>query len=660
MRSALGICIAFVVFSAVTSTVSAVNPGDAEIDWMLGSFSDDLTLQRPSSTQVNNDLLADELRCGPSQLVRLQHGFIFMDDEDENGCGSARLPFEVTTGTATIDVRFDIEVRAGTMLPADEGALLIETRLWYGSYRGELSTSAETTGPDEHWVVPTGDAMGGPTTFAFRAASPPGGQVVLEWWFRDVGTTAPDGQTRVTGGQAFEVTVMDPVVGLMAVPAVVTEPVAVSTQVVGGFHETLWRASVEVPARPERPPANVTAMRLEGFEDLDFGGIVGPGGAQPSYEPLEGGRILVSDGPGNLSSGTYTVEFHETAPVALQPVGLIWSVPLLLVAAGLAGRNLVVRAPPSSAGHGIDQARRRVALGLAAATLTLVAAVILFGQMRYLATWPVPWRGISYGLVLLVLTGAMLYEDHRRRHRELVGLEDARRNSDLAADELRTFLHGVTHDMKTPLVALRWLTADLNDEVLEAQEDAQARETLQRIERNIGGLESLVEDLLLLAELESVSTGDEVARVGSVVADVLDGLQEHAARKRVKIRVDGDDSTSVRMDARHLRIVVHNLVVNALKYGRQTDGKVRIRWGHEDGGVVLSVHDDGPGIPVEERTSVLAMFRRGTTAGQAGEAGSGMGLAIVDKIVDHSGGSLTIGDSDLGGARFDVRMPAAN
>jgi signal transduction histidine kinase len=102
-----------------------------------------------------------------------------------------------------------------------------------------------------------------------------------------------------------------------------------------------------------------------------------------------------------------------------------------------------------------------------------------------------------------------------------------------------------------------------------------------------------------------------------------------------------------------LRLLVDNLLDNAALHGART---VQVRLREDGDALVLTVADDGPGIPAEERERVLEPFARGS---RATSRGTGLGLAIVAQQAALHGGTLTLGDADLGGLAVEVRLPAA-
>ena len=99
-----------------------------------------------------------------------------------------------------------------------------------------------------------------------------------------------------------------------------------------------------------------------------------------------------------------------------------------------------------------------------------------------------------------------------------------------------------------------------------------------------------------------------------------------------------------------------NLIENALAH-TPPGTEVCVRLVSEAGVAVLSVEDAGPGIPPEMRERIFDRFVRG--AGESSGGGSGLGLAIVRAVTEHHGGTVEVGESETGGARFTVRLPAA-
>ena len=166
-------------------------------------------------------------------------------------------------------------------------------------------------------------------------------------------------------------------------------------------------------------------------------------------------------------------------------------------------------------------------------------------------------------------------------------------------------------------------------------------------------MQRLVEDLLLLAR------ADEHVPLSRAPVDLDDLAFEegHRLRSTTSLQVDtsGVGAARVQGDADALRRVLRNLGENA---ARHASSRIDIALGERGGDVVLTVDDDGPGIPESERDRVLERFVRLDEARSRDDGGSGLGLSIVDEVVRAHGGSISISQSPLGGARIQVTLPA--
>lgn len=228
-------------------------------------------------------------------------------------------------------------------------------------------------------------------------------------------------------------------------------------------------------------------------------------------------------------------------------------------------------------------------------------------------------------------------------NRMLERLESARNSQ-------RRFVSDASHELRSPITTIRQ-----HAEVALAHPDrTTARELAQVVLAEQRRMQRLVEDLLLLARADE--------HVPFLRAQVdLDDLafeEGHRLRSTTSLQVDtsGVGAARVLGDADALRRVLRNLGENA---ARHASSRIDIALIDRDGDVVLTVDDDGPGIPESERERVLQRFVRLDAARSRDEGGSGLGLAIVDEVVRAHGGSASISQSPLGGARVQVTFQAA-
>jgi two-component system sensor histidine kinase TctE len=134
---------------------------------------------------------------------------------------------------------------------------------------------------------------------------------------------------------------------------------------------------------------------------------------------------------------------------------------------------------------------------------------------------------------------------------------------------------------------------------------------------------------------------------------VLANLAPIALDRGIDLALEAEARAIVAGDGAMVTEMIANLVDNALRYGR-AGGSVTVVVAAGGNDAVLSVADDGPGIPAEEREHVFERFYR--VAGTAAE-GSGLGLAIVREVADNAGGSVRLSDAPAGGLVVEVRLP---
>jgi signal transduction histidine kinase len=240
-------------------------------------------------------------------------------------------------------------------------------------------------------------------------------------------------------------------------------------------------------------------------------------------------------------------------------------------------------------------------------------------------------------------------------------LRDATREQEV--DRLKSeFLAVVSHDLQTPLTAIKGaLELVLDDDT--GQLSRVQRRFLDTIERNTERLVALVSDLLDLSRLEAggVELNARPLDTRAVVTDTVAALGGLFRSRDVTLDVRIEpDMPPIAGDRRRVEQVLTNLLSNAAAH-TPPGGRVAVEASANNGHVVLSVSDSGPGIPDEERARVFEKFYRGPNALQRGDPGSGLGLAIVRSLVELHGGSARVeaGTAEMPGARFVVELPTA-
>jgi signal transduction histidine kinase len=258
-------------------------------------------------------------------------------------------------------------------------------------------------------------------------------------------------------------------------------------------------------------------------------------------------------------------------------------------------------------------------------------------------------RNLGVGLGALALIGATAAV-------LATGAERARR---LARQQME-FVAGVTHELNTPLAAIRSAGQNLADGIV--TEPTQVRRYGGLIEKESGRLAALVAQVLDFAGIDSGNRAysAEPLSVGGLVDEVL--RDHRLVLDQAGMAVERDvapDLPEVRGDAAALRRALGNLVANAAKFA--ASGRwVGVRAAASGGGtVVVRVEDRGPGIPRDERSRVFEPFYRGPAAERNATPGSGLGLSLVRHVVRAHGGSVHVEGREGGGAAVVVELPAA-
>ena len=230
-----------------------------------------------------------------------------------------------------------------------------------------------------------------------------------------------------------------------------------------------------------------------------------------------------------------------------------------------------------------------------------------------------------------------------------------------AFDAQKNFVADAAHELRSPLTALKLQAQALR----RTGDDAAAREAgITRLNLGLERTIRLVEQLLLLAR-EEAGTGHagftESVELQAVVTLAVADVLPQARQKHIDLGMAGEqpppETLTVRGQSEALRILLRNLLDNAVKY-TPPGGQVDVSIQQQDGQAVLTVEDNGPGISADDIPRVFDRFYR--TGDASAETGSGLGLAIVKVIAERHGATLALERSArLGGLKVDVRFPPA-
>jgi two-component system sensor histidine kinase GlrK len=240
---------------------------------------------------------------------------------------------------------------------------------------------------------------------------------------------------------------------------------------------------------------------------------------------------------------------------------------------------------------------------------------------------------------------------------ELLGerLEWMRRELLDIDEQKNRFLRQVSHELKTPLTALREGAELLSEEAV-GKLTPEQREIAEILRHNSVELQKLIEDLLSFgsSQFRKVTVDLEPVDLRQVIERVA-GDQRLAMRARTVSLDASTEDILLSADPEKLRVVLDNLLSNAVKFSPE-GGRVRLGARVENGTLQLDVVDEGPGVPKAERVRIFDPFYQGRASGAGTVRGTGIGLSVVKEYVFAHGGSVEVLDSPRG-AHFRVRLP---
>ena len=239
-------------------------------------------------------------------------------------------------------------------------------------------------------------------------------------------------------------------------------------------------------------------------------------------------------------------------------------------------------------------------------------------------------------------------------------LEQARRDRDDLEGARRDLFAAISHDLRTPLAAMRVMVEAITDGVV--SDTATQDRYLASISSEIQRLSMLIDDLF---ELTTIDSGElrlrlETLRVEDLVAETVDAFRPQMERAGIRLAYDQQPGTpAIQADAHRLSRVLYNLLQNAIRH-TPSDGTIVLRSELAQGAMQLSVCDSGEGIASEDAPFVFDRFYRGDRARARDGAGSGLGLAIARGIVEAHGGRIWIESTPGSGATVAFSLPAAS
>lgn len=259
------------------------------------------------------------------------------------------------------------------------------------------------------------------------------------------------------------------------------------------------------------------------------------------------------------------------------------------------------------------------------------------------------------GEIIWVLLSVYKHGSYEERLVSLVDVTE-QKHIDTAKSE---FVALATHQLRTPISAIRWNVELLRNDMKDSQTEKQTR-YLTKIERNVIRMINLINDFLSVSKLEmgTFATKDEDIVLSDFFSSIVDEFIEKINEKNITInRSESSSSLTIRADSRLFHIIVSNLVSNAVKY-LNPGGNLNLSFELKGDQLELVVADNGIGIPEPEVEKLFIKFYRASNAQAHQTEGTGLGLYIVKQSVERLGGVIRVETAEDKGARFIVNIPA--
>ena len=218
------------------------------------------------------------------------------------------------------------------------------------------------------------------------------------------------------------------------------------------------------------------------------------------------------------------------------------------------------------------------------------------------------------------------------------------------------FVSNASHELKTPLATMKILLENI---IYQPEMDAELRtEFLTDVNKEIDRLNLIISDLLTLVSMDAktMRLHRETFSLAQVVTDTVHRLQLVSDKRHQEIRLQLTDGCEMYADCAKLTQVVYNILDNAIKY-TQEGGLIKIRLIRSGRDAILTIADNGPGIPKEDQAHIFDRFYRVDKARSRDTGGTGLGLSIVHQMVLMHGGSISVESEEGRGATFTVELP---
>ncbi|OQP87357.1 hypothetical protein BTR14_05300 [Rhizobium rhizosphaerae] len=222
--------------------------------------------------------------------------------------------------------------------------------------------------------------------------------------------------------------------------------------------------------------------------------------------------------------------------------------------------------------------------------------------------------------------------------------------------EMEEFSYRTSHDLRSPITSALGLVAIAREMIGDGAPAAEVAPVIERIDSGLRRLDRLIQDIIALTRTKLLEEPDVRLPLAETVRETIERMRFIGAGRRIAFKVEIAETLVIDVKASRVQMILDNLISNAIKYcdPREEAPFVRVEAQMENGMLALTVSDNGLGIEEEQQRQLFQMFRR---FHPTHSYGSGLGLYILRKSVEHLGGAASYRRLDKGSA-FSVRFPA--
>ncbi len=259
--------------------------------------------------------------------------------------------------------------------------------------------------------------------------------------------------------------------------------------------------------------------------------------------------------------------------------------------------------------------------------------------------------------LVLNIHSTALYDISEKRMGTLIIFHDITRIRRLEIMH-KDFAANVSHELKTPLTAIKGFIETLQEMVLK-NDTQQSATFLKIIEKNVNRMVDLINDLLALAKLERLkgtNTQFESQNISYLIQNAVNMCNENIVQKEIFVNIDCDEAIRIKVDSGLMEQAIINLIDNAIKYSHKK-ALITIEVVQKETFVDIAIEDNGSGIDQEHLPKIFNRFYRVDKARSRNEGGTGLGLAIVKHIAQYHKGKIEVKSIKDKGSCFTLSLP---